>query len=111
MAISKDQVANSQNLAAVVNGTAIAVGSATHVGFQVSGTFVGTVTFKASLDGTNFDAIPVTVAAGTFASTATAVGIFHTQVRGFKFVRVDCTAYTSGTAVVKTVRCAESGIL
>lgn len=71
------------------------------VGIQVTGTFVGTLTFYASIDGTNYVALLVTPAtSGTKVSTATTVGLWREYIAGFTSIRVAFTAYTSGTATV-----------
>lgn len=71
---------------------------------QVSGTFSGTVTFKASVDGTNFDTVQVTsLADGQGATTTTAAGVFRIDTRGLSHIRADVTAYTSGAITVTAV--------
>jgi hypothetical protein len=67
---------------------------------QLSGTFVGTVTFEATLNGTNYvtcEAQPI--AGGASVTTAAATGIWRLRATGLK-ARVRCSAYTSGTIVV-----------
>lgn len=72
----------------------------------ITGTFTATLTFEATVDGTNWfawSAIANGANAGStrnFASTATAAGIFQMNVAGFAAVRARCSAFTSGTAVV-----------
>jgi len=74
--------------------TAIAVGTGKDISdgetadVWVSGTFVGTVLVQASPDGTNW----VTVANGSL----TAPGVVPIPTSA-KQVRINCTAYTSGT--------------
>lgn len=76
----------------------------TQLAIQVTGTFVGTLTFSSTVDGTNFVVTNVLpVASGTAVSTATAPGMWTLVLQGHKQVRVAFTAFTSGTAVV-TVR-------
>ncbi len=67
------------------------------LGFQVSGVFTGTVTFKGSVDGVNFGDLAVsTLANGAiFVTTATAVGVWRAAV-ALRAVRAICTAYTDG---------------
>lgn len=79
-------------------------GSDPHTGFiavQLSGTFVATVTFQGTVDGTNW----VSVAALPFATlydpttasaTATAAGAWRIDASGLVGVRLS-TVYTSGT--------------
>ncbi len=66
---------------------------------QVSGTWSGTLTFQGSLDGTTFyPVVALPVGGGLQVSTTTANGIFLGFL-GCKYLRVQMTAYTSGTAV------------
>lgn len=68
---------------------------------QVTGTFVGTITWEASVDQTTFVAInALKVATGASATTTTGTGLFTLQIGGFVLVRARMSAYTSGTAVV-----------
>lgn len=74
---------------------------ASTIAIQISGTFSATLTFQATVDGTNYVAILATDAtAGSTATTATAPAIVRIDATGFKDVQVNCTAYTSGTAVL-----------
>jgi hypothetical protein len=77
------------------------------VGVQVSGTFSGTLTFQATIDGTNWVTMAVqplgATAATTWVTTATAAGVWTRPVGGLKQVRVQMTAYTSGSASVTIV--------
>lgn len=64
---------------------------------QVSGTFVGTVSFEASVDGTNFVAIQGTKKSdGTTATSTTTAGLFEFRVNGVNKFRLNVSAYTSG---------------
>lgn len=69
---------------------------------QVSGTFVGTVTFEATVDGTNWVAMRcVNLGTGDIATTATAPGIYQLQdAHGLHKVRARISAYTSGSISV-----------
>jgi hypothetical protein len=73
---------------------------------QVTGTFTGTITFEASVDGTNYVAIAMKAssqtAAATLVTTTTAVGLFSVAIQGFPHFRARMSAYTSGDAVVTT---------
>lgn len=91
--------------AATGNGTALdfvdtSTDGAEYLTLQISGTFVGTVTFEGSVDGTNYAAVLVSNSAGSAAATATAVGIFTADVRGLKYFRARVSAYTSGAITV-----------
>lgn len=74
---------------------------------QITGTFVGTLSFEATLDGTNWAGLTgVSVGAASqdsLSGTATAAGMWKGNVAGYAKFRVRMSAYTSGTAVV-TVR-------
>src|SRR2546426_1363283 len=69
-------------------------------------TFVGTLTFGASIDGTNYDAAGMTpIAGGATVTTATAPGAWvpvpSIKLYGARYFRLRMTAYTSGTAGVE----------
>lgn len=75
------------------------------VTLQVSGTFSATLLFEATSDGTNWQTITgIKLLDGSSATGATATGQFAFQNTGLTGLRVRCTAYTSGTAVVTAVR-------
>ena len=71
---------------------------------QVTGTFTGTITFEASVDGTNYVAIAMKASAqvslATLVSTTTTVGLFSVAIQGFPHFRARMSAYTDGSAVV-----------
>lgn len=68
---------------------------------QVTGTFVATVTFEASQDGSNWIEIRgQDLNSGTWATSASAPGIFMFPVSGLAKIRVRVSAYTSGTVSV-----------
>jgi hypothetical protein len=74
------------------------------VAVQVFGTFSGTITFEASVDGTNYVAFNMTPSnSGTDASTATSAGAFTKSTGAYSAFRARCSAYTSGSPVV-TIR-------
>lgn len=72
---------------------------ADRVGVQlVSSSFVGTVSFFASIDGTNFVALGMTPSTGAaVATTATAAGLWSADVSAYCCVQITATAYTSGS--------------
>ena len=82
------------------NGTVLNCNNYETVTLQVSGTFVGTVSFEGSVDGTNFAAVPFINSAGTNATTATAAGIFISAGTGYALLRARISAYTSGSITV-----------
>ena len=73
----------------------------TIVGVQITGTFVLTLEFQVTIDGTTWVAKGAVPAAETAAvTTATAPGLFRVDCRGCKGLRVRSTAFTSGSAVI-----------
>lgn len=87
--------------AATGNGTALVVEGQAVAGFQVSGTFVGTVTFEATIDETNWVVLECSSQVdGSVATTATAAGIYVADVPGRKLVRARVSAWTSGSITV-----------
>lgn len=88
--------------AATGNGSILPVDGAAAVGIQVKGaSFVGTITFEATVDGTNWVALPCTnISNGAASSTTTADGVFVASVGGLRSVRARVSAYTSGTVSV-----------
>ena len=74
------------------------------VAIQVSGTWVGTITFSGSLNGTDYLVFGMhTIGrANNYdqQTTTTINGIFTHETHGLQFVRVQMTSYTSGTATV-----------
>lgn len=78
------------------------------VAAQITGTFVGTVTFEATVDGTNYVAIAVIPvgATRTLTTTATAAGMWQLNASGYAAVRARCSAFTSGTINVTLKRSA-----
>jgi hypothetical protein len=67
----------------------------------VTGTWVATLAFQGSFDGVNFFAVPAYPQAGGAPVLATAAnGNFYVAYAGLNAIRVNATAYTSGTAAV-----------
>lgn len=74
------------------------------IGVQVTGTWSGTLQFEMTIDGTNYVAVQATnVTTGSQATTLTANGIFRFEAVGAALVRLNATAWTSGTATVTLV--------
>ena len=68
---------------------------------DIRGTFVGTMVFEGTVDGTNYIAIAAyNLVTATYAATATAAANLATNTAGFRRVRVRCTAFTSGAMLV-----------
>lgn len=71
------------------------------VAVQIDGTFVGTVTFEGSLDGTTYSALLLTpIGTSTAVTSATGTGLWRGNIGGLQRVRARMSAYTSGTATV-----------
>lgn len=71
------------------------------IGIQITGTWVGTITFQGTVDNTNYVTISVTPSSSsTTVTTATANGVWTTAVAGLTQVRIVFTAWTSGTATI-----------
>ncbi len=84
------------------NGRALDVTGMDRVAFQVSGTFEATVTFEATIDGTNWAALEVALlgASSTVATTATAAGLWAADCKGLTQVRARISTYVSGAVTV-----------
>lgn len=87
--------------AATGNGTALCCTGHTTASMQVSGTFVGTITFEATIDGSTWVSVLVTnlTSGGTAVNTA-AAGIFRVSCAGLAEIRARISAYTSGSITV-----------
>lgn len=82
------------------------------IAFQITGTFVGTITFEVSLDGATFTSLLVTPSGSTTAvTTTTSTGVWTGSVVGALVARARMSAYTSGSARVdvQSVLSAPSG--
>lgn len=79
---------------------------------QVTGTWVATLQFEATVDGTNYFSVnAVTPATGILATSTTANGNWQIDVAGYLNFRVRCSAFTSGTAVVSISTSSGGGAL
>lgn len=68
---------------------------------QITGTWSATLQFEASVDGTNFFAVPAIVpSTNAIVTSATANGQWLVPVAGYKQFRVRCSAFVSGTVVI-----------
>ena len=73
-------------------------GTLTTATFQVEGITTATITWKGTIDGSNYVAIQATnLNDGSEATTATADGLYRITCIGLTNVMADITAYTSGT--------------
>ncbi len=94
----------SGNFGALNAETIVAADGAATVSVDLRGTFNLTVTVEATIDGTNWQMVPMRpingAASGYVASIAGSVpGSWTGSLAGFRLVRARCTAYTSGSAV------------
>lgn len=98
--------------AADVAATVLGLPSPGWIAVQVTATaLTGTITFEATVDGTNWASIelyPSTDLADTaLTATATAAGVFVSKTPlAVSGIRARCSAFTSATAAVVTVRMA-----
>ena len=88
--------------AATGNGSTLDTSLTQTLTLQVSGTFVGTITFEASTDGTNWATMTCYLLGSSSAVTApTAPGLWRCNVLGVPLIRTRVSAYTSGTITVR----------
>lgn len=86
------------------NGTTFSAGGHGYntLGMQVVGITTATITFEATIDGTNWVSLLATnVASGAAAATATADGIYRADIASLHQVRARISAWTSGAITVK----------
>lgn len=99
----------SASLATTDAALTVPVPDAGTVGLQLSGTWTGTVTFEATVNGTDWVAIKGTpLASITGASTATVNGIFQFPISGMNQFRARFSTASSGTVVVTAQTCNSS---
>lgn len=83
---------------------ALSLNGASGWAVDVRGTFVGTITFQGTIDGTNWFSISVVPAGGgvnvAAVTTTAAVGAWVGSANGMQQVRANMTAYTSGSATI-----------
>jgi hypothetical protein len=90
------------NLTALNQAVTVNAAPIDKIGISITGTFTATVSFEATLDGTNWVAVAAGAGAtpATPVTTATAPGVFVADCYQFVGFRVRCSAFTSGTAAV-----------
>ena len=92
------------SLTSAISVTSPTLNGASTTTIQITGTWVATVVFEASTDGTNFFSISgLPVGGNTVASSTAANGQWQFETGAFALVRARVSAYTSGTVVI-TVR-------
>lgn len=83
------------------NGTALAVSGYGVATIEVTGTFVGTITWEGSRDGgTTYYSVDATAIGGSVATTATTTGLYTISVNALTHIRARVSAYTSGSITV-----------
>jgi hypothetical protein len=83
------------------NGVVMDTSDVATLAMQVTGTFVGTVTFEGTIDNSTWVAIQtVNLSDGSVGTTATAAGLYACSVAGLRQVRARVSAWTSGTITV-----------
>ncbi len=87
------------------NGSAFDCAGMDTVCMQITGTFVATVTFESTLDGTNYETIGgALLTDNVLASTASnTADIWRFDARGVRALRARVSAYTSGNVTVKAM--------
>lgn len=94
------------------NGTEIVItgntdGGLLGMGLQITGITTATVTFEATVDGTNWVAIQAeNKTDASKATTATANGIYYVVVHGVLKFRARISAYTSGAITITALAAA-----
>jgi|GEM_PF-1287825 len=113
--IFSDRIFNG-TLGALNDELRVPLGSASGARLDVRGTFTATLVLEATVDGTNWVSIQMTTG-GVMATSAAAVvsitaaaSVVSADISGFVAVRVRCSAYTSGSAVVSLVVTEESQV-
>lgn len=96
------------SITAVSQNIALALNGKSGVAIQITGTWVGTLQFEGTVDGTNWvTANGVYAGASTPGPTTTTNGIVRVTPSGFAQFRITSTAWTSGTAVI-TIRASDA---
>ena len=88
-------------LALAAQTVVLPIGGKSAVGIVITGTWVGTITFEGTVDGTNWNAInAVAASTSTPQSTTVVNGLFRLTPAGLFQVRAIMTAFTSGSAAL-----------
>jgi hypothetical protein len=100
----RENLSATGNLAALNAAVSCYADGASTISFSISGTYVGTLAAEGTVDGTNWDAIPVKPinVGGIYVLTlaSAAVGRWMGPAGQFQQVRIRMSAYTSGSANV-----------
>lgn len=100
-AVSVPDLSTSGSLASLNATLALAVTNCGSAAIEISGTWVGTITFEASLGGTVWTGINATAAStSTPAVTTTVNGLYRLSPAGVAQIRANMSAFTSGSATI-----------
>lgn len=95
------EYSGSGTITALNGAVTLNIPTSSSVGFQITGTWVATLIFEATVDGTNWFTIQgTTLPGGATTTTTTANNAFLTGVGGYQGFRVRASLFTSGTATV-----------
>ena len=96
-----DPRSKTQNLSAVNAESLVQLMGQGTITVDIRGTFVATLSFEATIDGTNYFTVPaLNILTEVHSTTTTTAGSFYINSGAFMAVRTRVSAYTSGTAVV-----------
>ena len=99
--VSSTDTTTSGTIALVSQSVALALNGKSGVAIQITGTWVGTLQFEGTVDGTNWVTINGVVAGTSTPGTTTiANGIVRVTPSGLAQVRITSTVWTSGTATI-----------
>jgi hypothetical protein len=102
----------SKNLSAVDSAITMSAGSYNSVSFQLDSTWVATVKFEGTINGTNWRTVyAVNQTGGAVDSVATAKGVYLLSGNGFKLIRARVSARSSGTIKVQAMANEGSGVV
>lgn len=100
----------SGQLAAATETIALPVSGYGTAGFQIAGTYSGTITFEGTVDGYTYQTLYATPTNSTTAATSTtSTGVWTAPVAGLFGIRLRMSAYASGTASVKILSAVTGG--
>jgi hypothetical protein len=93
------------------NGNEFDISSYGAVGFQVTGITSATITFEATVNGTDWVSIQAAnTATGARSATATADGVYTAPVAGLQRVRARISTYATGTIYVTALASTEAAV-
>lgn len=99
--VSSVDTTSTGTITAITQFVALALNGKSGIAIQVTGTWVGTLQFEGTVDGTNWVIINGVVAGtSTPGSTTTTNGVIRVTPSGLAQVRIISTAWTSGTATI-----------